>query len=63
MGTYIIILNAILIAAQLMMPGKDGIKENKVDLLMQIPVSLLYGLFVDVNMSILSGWHPSLYRE
>ena len=61
MGTYIIILNAILIAAQLMMLGKEGIKENKVDLLMQIPVSLLFGLFVDVNMSILSGWHPSAY--
>ena len=61
MGTYIIILNAILIAAQLMMLGKKGIKENKVDLLMQIPVSLLFGLFVDVNMSILSGWHPSAY--
>lgn len=61
MGTYIIILNAILIAAQLLMLGKDGIKENKVDLLMQIPVSLLFGIFVDVNMSILSGWYPSVY--
>lgn len=61
MGTYIIILNAILIAAQLLMLGKDGIKENKMDLLMQIPVSLLFGIFVDVNMSILSGWYHSVY--
>ncbi len=61
MGTYIIILNAILIAAQLIMLGKEGIKENKVDLLMQIPVSLLFGLFVDVNMAILSAWHPAAY--
>ena len=61
MGTYIIILNAILIMAQLIMLGKDGIKENKVELLMQIPVSLLFGLFVDVSMSILSAWHPAAY--
>lgn len=61
MGTYIIILNAILITAQLIMLGKDGIKENKVDLLMQIPVSLLFGVFVDTTMAILSGWHPTVY--
>lgn len=30
MGTYIIILNGILIAAQLVMLGRDGIKANKV---------------------------------
>ncbi|MDE6549691.1 MAG: cytidylate kinase family protein [Muribaculaceae bacterium] len=61
MGTYIIILNAILIMAQLIMLGKDGIKENKVELLMQIPVSLLFGLFVDVSMAILSAWQPDAY--
>ncbi len=61
MGTYIIILNAILIAAQLIMLGKSGIRENKVELLMQIPVSLLFGVFIDVTMAILSGWHPEVY--
>lgn len=61
MGTYIIILNALLIAAQLLMLGKDGIKANKMDLLMQIPVSLLFGVFVDVTMDILSFWHPTVY--
>ncbi|MDE6717310.1 MAG: cytidylate kinase family protein [Muribaculaceae bacterium] len=61
MGTYIIILNVILITAQLIMLGKDGIKENRVDLLMQIPVSLLFGVFVDVTMSVLSWWHPDHY--
>lgn len=61
MGTYIIILNAILIAAQLIMLGKDGIKANKTELLMQIPVSLLFGVFIDITMAILSGWHPTVY--
>ena len=61
MGTYIIILNAILIIAQLIMLGKVGIKENKTELLLQIPVSLLFGLFIDITMFLLSGWHPSNY--
>ncbi len=63
MGTYIIILNAILIIAQLLMLGRQGIKESKVELLMQIPVSLLFGVFIDITMSILSFWHPALYYE
>lgn len=61
MGTYIIILNAVLIIAQLLMLGKGGIRESKLDLLMQIPVSLLFGVFIDVTMAILSAWHPQIY--
>lgn len=63
MGTYIIILNAILIAAQLLMLGRDGIKQNRVDLLMQIPVSLLFGVFIDITMAILAWWHPHEYYQ
>lgn len=63
MGIYIIILNAILIAAQLMMLGRQGINENKVELLMQIPVSLLFGVFIDITMAILSFWHPEVYWQ
>lgn len=63
MGTYIIILNAILIIAQLLMLGRQGIRDSKVELLMQIPVSLLFGVFIDITMSILSFWHPALYYE
>ncbi|MDE5788698.1 MAG: cytidylate kinase family protein [Bacteroidaceae bacterium] len=62
MGTYIIILNAVLIAAQLLMLGRDGIKENRVELLMQIPVTLLFGVFIDITMAILSSWHPEVYH-
>lgn len=61
MGTYTIILNAILIMAQLIMLGTKGIKANKMELLMQIPVSLLFGVFIDITMSILSFWHPHDY--
>ncbi|MDE6556786.1 MAG: cytidylate kinase family protein, partial [Duncaniella sp.] len=61
MGTYIIILNVILITAQCLMLGVRGMKENKVELLMQIPVTLLFGVFIDVTMAMLSRWNPDAY--
>ena len=61
MGTYIIIINALLIVAQLLMLGVKGIRENRTELLMQIPVSLLFGVFIDITMAILSFWHPEAY--
>lgn len=61
MGTYIIILNAILIAAQLIMLGRSGIKANRTELLMQVPVSLMFGVFIDLTMALLSSWHPTQY--
>lgn len=63
MGTYIIILNAILILAQIIMLGKSGIMERRIELLMQIPVSLLFGVFIDITMAILSFWHPADYIQ
>lgn len=61
MGTYIIILNAVLIAFQILLLGFQGVREFKTELLMQIPVSLLFGVFIDITMSILSFWHPDMY--
>lgn len=61
MGSYIFILNMFLIAGQMLMMGKDGIKRNKVDLLMQIPISVLFGLFIDLTMAMLEGLIPDVY--
>lgn len=61
MGTYIIILNALMILAQMIMLGRKGIRECRIELLMQIPASLLFGVFIDITMSILASWHPTVY--
>lgn len=61
MGTYIFILNMFLIAAQMLMLGRRGIVEKRIDLLMQIPVSVLFGLFIDLTMAMLGSYEPSLY--
>lgn len=61
MGTYIFALNIFLIAGQMLMLGKAGIRQRKIDLLMQVPVSVLFGFFIDFTMMMLSGMIPGMY--
>lgn len=61
MGTYIFMLNMFLIAGQMLMLGKEGILQRKIDLLMQIPVSVLFGFFIDLTMMMISGMVPGMY--
>ncbi|MDE6010543.1 MAG: cytidylate kinase family protein [Muribaculaceae bacterium] len=61
MGTFILILNVVLIIGQMLMLGREGIRRCRVELLMQFPVSVVFGLFVDFTMFILSLWSPTAY--
>lgn len=61
MGTYIFIMNMFMIAAQMLMLGRKGIVAKKTDLLMQIPVSVVFGLFIDLSMTVLGSYCPEAY--
>ena len=61
MGMYIFILNMILVCIQMLMLGRKGIHEHRIDLLMQIPVSVAFGLFIDMTMWFLRDYAPELY--
>lgn len=61
MGSFIFILNIALIAGQMWMLGKSGIRSRRIDLWMQIPVSVLFGLFIDLAMAMLENYVPSTY--
>lgn len=61
MGTYIFLFNMVLIAGQMLMLGKSGIYKKRIELLMQIPVSVLFGLFIDLTMGMLNNYLPSFY--
>lgn len=61
MGTFIFILNLALMAGQMMMLGRRGIAQCKSELMMQLPVSVAFGLFVDLTMAMLSFYHPAGY--
>lgn len=61
MGTYIFLLNMALIAGQMLMLGKSGIREKRIELFMQIPISVVFGLFIDLTMGMLSNYILPLY--
>ncbi|MDE6575408.1 MAG: hypothetical protein K2L84_08785 [Muribaculaceae bacterium] len=61
MGTYILLLNILLMVAQMFMLGSEGIRRYSAELLLQIPVSVMFGAFVDVFMAVLSFWNPDIY--
>lgn len=54
MGTGIFILNVILIIGQMLMLGRQGIRKCINELWLQIPVSVLFGFFVDLTMLMLA---------
>lgn len=57
MGTFISMLNMILIIGQIILQKKDF--QNKQ--LIQIPVSFIFGYFIDLTMSLLSFLNPTTY--
>ncbi len=61
MGTYIFILNVLLIFVQMALLGKKGIKQKKYELLIQLPASVVFGAFIDGAMWAVSAIVPTLY--
>lgn len=61
LGTYFFFFTIILICIQVLLLGKKGVMERKVELLMQFPVAFFLSLFTDMAMWITSGFDPELY--
>lgn len=61
LGVYFFALTIVLIALQMLMLGKKGIIEQKVNLLMQIPVGIVLSIFTDLTMWMLRDFDPDLY--
>ncbi len=61
MGSLIFILNVVLIILQMAMLGREGIRRCRTELWLQIPVSVLFGGYVDMTMAMLASWHPDSY--
>ena len=52
MGSFLLLFNVLLIIGQCLMLGREGIRAHKVELLVQLPVSLAFGVMVDVGMAL-----------
>ena len=60
MGTYIFMMNVVFILIQIALL-KDKISERKWDISMQLPMSFLFGVFVDFTMLLTSNLNPTTY--
>lgn len=61
MGSYFFLFTIVLICAQMLLLGKKGILERKIELVMQFPVAFLLSVFTDLTMWILRNYVPELY--
>ena len=61
LGTYFFLFTIILICMQMLLLGKKGIMERKVELLMQFPVAFVLSVFTDLGMWLTAGYIPEAY--
>jgi uncharacterized membrane protein YczE/cytidylate kinase len=61
MGTYLLSINLLLILGQVLMLGSEGVRRSRVELLVQLPVSLAFGAMVDIGMALFAVFDASTY--
>lgn len=61
LGVATIIINMLLILGQFWLIRGCGSRKDRFEILLQIPFSFLFGLFIDINLVWLSGFAPTHY--
>ncbi len=60
-GFYTMIMNTSLIIGQILMLGRQGTMQHKMELLLQFPVSAIFSIAIDISMAILKNVIPDFY--
>ena len=61
LGMYFFLFTIVLIILQLLLLGKEKIKEKKMELLMQFPVAFVLSVFTDLTMWLTTSLTPESY--
>lgn len=61
LGTCTFILNSVLILGQFWLVRKTRTPRITLEIVLQLPFSVLFGLFIDLNMYLTAGLHPANY--
>lgn len=61
LGVATFLINVLLIAGQFWLIRGFGTRKDYMEILLQLPLSLLFALFIDINMALFSGLVPSDY--
>ncbi len=60
-GTYLFLLCLLFIIVQMVLLGREEISKRRFDLLVQVPISFIFGMCTDLTMWILSDLLPESY--
>lgn len=64
MGQYTIVLNVVFILTEMTMMSKSEIAQKRYEIICQLPIGILFGLFIDITMHYLLFWlEPTYYIE
>lgn len=61
LGTCTFIINMILIVLQFIILGRQTTRRDTVEIMLQIPFSFLFAIFIDLSMFLMEGVHPTSY--
>ncbi len=61
LGIATFLINVILIASQFWLIRGRGTRKDRMEILLQIPFSFIFSVFIDFNMALMSGVRPSGY--
>lgn len=61
MGIWTVLINVLFIIADLFIMKRDDIKTHMFDIIVQLPVTLLFGMFIDLSMNMLGFMVPESY--
>lgn len=60
-GQYTILMNFLFILTEIALMGRKEVSEKRYELMSQVPITLLFGFFIDVSMGMLSWLLPGTY--
>lgn len=62
LGTATFLINVLLIAGQFwLIRSGHGNRKDRIEILLQIPFSLIFGIFIDLNMALVGSTEPTSY--
>ena len=61
MGQFTIYMNFLFIMLEMILMGKEETKAKRYELMSQVPITLCFGLFIDLSMYVLWWLEPSYY--
>lgn len=62
LGTATFLINVLLIAGQFWLIRSGlGSRKDRIEILLQIPFSLIFGIFIDLNMALVGSTEPTSY--